>query len=57
MEKMLYTNLMVTTNQKTNIDMQRIRRKKFKYIGKEDHQTMKERQERIRENIQKQPQK
>ena len=41
MQKRLYTNLMVTTNQKLEIDMQRIKRKESKYITKESQQTMK----------------
>ena len=36
--------------------MQRIKRKKFKYITKENQQNMREKQERIRENLQKQQQ-
>ena len=35
--------------------MQRIKRKKSKHITKENQQHMKERQERVRENLQKQP--
>ena len=42
MQKVSYTNLMVTTNQKL-IHMQRIKRKKYKYITKENQQTMKDR--------------
>ena len=43
MQKMLHTSLMGTTNQKPLIDMQRIKRKKYKYIITETHQTMKKR--------------
>ena len=50
-QKRLYTNLMTTTNQKPLINMQRIKRKKSKYIAKENQQNMKERPERIRENL------
>ena len=56
MQKRLYTNLMVTIYQKPLINMQRIKRKKSKYITKANQQNMRERQERIRENLQKQPQ-
>ena len=35
MQKMLYRNLLVATNQKLMINMQRIKRKKSKYIIKE----------------------
>jgi len=42
MKKMLYTNLIVTTNQKLLIDMQRIKRKESKYVTKESQQSMKE---------------
>ena len=41
-QKMLYTNLMVTTNQKPAIHTQRIKRKQFNYITKESHQTVEE---------------
>ena len=47
---------MVITNQKPLINTQMIKRKKSKYITKENQQTMKERQESFRENFQKQPQ-
>ena len=42
MKKVLYTNLMATTNQKkkTLIDTQKIKRKGSKYIAKESQQTM-----------------
>ena len=57
MQKMLYTNLMVTANQKQVIDMQRIRRKESKYITKESQETMKEsKRRRIRGNLQQHPQ-
>ena len=36
--------------------MQRIKRKKSKYITNENQQNMRERQKRIKENLQKQPQ-
>ena len=39
---MLYANLVVTTNQKPVIDMQRIKRKESKYVTRETQQTMKE---------------
>ena len=44
---------MATTNQKPVIDMQKIKRKKSKYITKESQQTMRE--ERNRDELQKQP--
>ena len=57
MQKILYTNLLVTTNQKPVIDMQRIKRKVSKCINttKENKQTMTE-QEKIREKLQTQAQ-
>ena len=42
MWKILYGNLMVTTNQEPVIDIQRIKRKESKYITKESQLTMKE---------------
>ena len=42
MQKRLDTNLMVTTNQKPLINMQRIKRKESKYIIEENQQNMKE---------------
>ena len=42
MGKMLYTNLMVTTNQKPLIDVQKIKRKEFNDITKESQKTMRE---------------
>ena len=50
MQKILYTNLMVTTNQKPAIDMQRINRKEWKYIIKEIQQTVREKQEGTEKN-------
>ena len=47
MSKMLYTNLMVTTNQKPVTDMQNIKRKESKSITKESQIIMRE-QERNR---------
>lgn len=49
MHKMLYTNLLVTTDQKS-IEMQRIKSKESKYIIKENQQTTWVR--RIREKLQ-----
>ena len=51
--KMLYIYLMVITNQKPLLNMQRIKRKKSKYITKENQQTMKDRKTGIRESLQK----
>ena len=42
MHKMLYTNLMISTNQKLLIDMQKIKSKESKYITKESQQIMRE---------------
>ena len=55
MQKMLYTNPMVTTNQKPVIviDIQWIEKKEVKYISKESQKIMRE-QEEIREELQKQ---
>ena len=55
-QKMFYTNLMVTTNQKAVIDIQRVKRKKSKYNIRKaiNHERQKE---GIREKLQKQPQK
>ena len=52
MHKKLYINLMIHTNQKPVIDMQRIKRKESNYITKESQQTMKESKRRIREKLQ-----
>ena len=41
MHKMLFINLMVTTNQKPVINIQKIKRKESKYITKESQQNMK----------------
>lgn len=55
MSRTFYTNLMVTTNQKPVTDMQKIKRKKSKYITKESQQitveerTGTEKEERNRE--------
>jgi len=46
MQKMLYTNLIVITNQKPVIDMQRIKRKESKYITKERQQSIEREQEK-----------
>ena len=40
MQKLLYTNPMVTINQKSVIDIQRIKREESKNITKEKQQTM-----------------
>ena len=53
MQKMLYTNLMVTANHKPVIDMQKIKRNESKCITKGSQQTMKESKGRIREELQK----
>ena len=58
---MLYTNLMVITNQKPLINKQRIKRKKSKHITKGNQKTMKKRkirkdQRKSSKNLQKQPQ-
>ena len=45
MQKRLYINPMVIIYQKPLIHMQRIERKKYKYITKENQKTMKEIQE------------
>ena len=44
---MLYTNLMVTTDQKPVTDMQKIKRKESKYITKENQQAIREGSKRI----------
>ena len=49
MHKMLYVNLMVTTNQKPVIDMQKIKRKESKYITKEGQQIMRQESKRRKE--------
>ena len=56
MQKMLYTNLTVTTNQ-ILINMERTKRKKYKYITKENQQAMKQRktEKGSEKNLQKQP--
>lgn len=43
MLKSLYTNLSATIYQKPLLNIQKIERKKFKYITKENQQNMKER--------------
>ena len=50
MQKMLYTNLTVTTNQKPVIDMQKIKRKESKYIQRKptNHDRSKRRKEQER---------
>ena len=50
MHKMLYINVMVTTNQKPVIDMEKIKRKESKYITKESQQTMREESRRRKEH-------
>ena len=45
-QKMLNTNLIVTTNQKLVIDMQKIKKKESKYITKVSQQTMREESKR-----------
>ena len=49
MHKMSYINLMVTTNQKLVIDMQRIKRKESKFITKVSQKTMREETKRKNE--------
>ena len=39
-------NIMVTTNQKSIIDMQKLKKKKCKYITKESQQTVREKNNR-----------
>ena len=57
MQKILYTNLMITTNQKSVIGMQRIKRKESKYITKEANKPCnRTKEEKITEKLQKQPQ-
>jgi len=50
---------MVTTKQKPTVNMQKIKRKEYKHIIKESHQTIKgeqeEKKEKNREELQKQP--
>ena len=46
---------MITINQKTVKNMQRIKRKESKYITKENQQTMKESKTKVREKLQKNP--
>ena len=46
LQKRLYTGLMVTIYQQKLINMQSIKRKKYKYITKENEQTMKKRKTR-----------
>jgi len=48
MQKLLYTNLMVTTNEKPVIDTQKSRTES-KYITKENQQTMREESKRRKE--------
>ena len=48
LQKSLYTSLMVSIYQQALINIQRIKRKKCKYVTKENQQTMKKRQERIK---------
>ena len=49
LHKILYINLMVITNQKPIIDMQKIKRKQSKYITKESQQIMREENRRRKE--------
>lgn len=44
MQKMLYTNLMVTTNQTALVDMKRIQRKESKYIVMKERKRGKDRE-------------
>ena len=44
--QILYINQMVTTNQKTVIDVQKIKNKESKYITKENQQIIKEKKRR-----------
>ena len=44
-----YMNPMVTTNQKSTIDMQKLKRKKHKHTTKENYQTTKEETKRRNE--------
>ena len=48
MQKLLYTNLMVSTNQKPRADMQTIKRKESKYATKESPTHYKRRAEQKR---------
>ena len=50
LQKMLYTNLIVTTNQKPIIDMQQIKMKKLKYIAQERQQKVKESKKGLEKN-------
>ena len=55
-QKMLYTNLMVTTNKKTVIDIQKNVRNESKYGVKESQQTMKYSKRKKDQRTTKQPQ-
>ena len=46
MRWMLYIHLMVTTNQKPVLAMQKIKRKEYKHISKESHQITREESQR-----------
>ena len=46
--KLLYVNLMVTTKQKSIVNIQKIKRKEYKHTTKENHQTTKEENKRRR---------
>ena len=49
-QKMLYTNLLVTINQKPVIDMERIKRKEAKYIIKKASEPWKKQKKRSEKN-------
>ena len=49
MQKMLYTNLMVTIYQKPVTDMEKVKWKESKYITKESQQTVREQSNRGKE--------
>ena len=54
--RLIYMNLIVTTNQKPTIDTQKTKRKEPEFDTKENHQTTrKEAKRRNREELQKQP--
>lgn len=48
MQKMLYTNPIIITNKKPVIDMQKLKTKEYKYITKENQQTMREESKRTK---------
>ena len=50
MQKILYINPMVTTNQKLVIHMQKIRRKEYKYVPKESQLIVREERNRELQN-------